>query len=175
MAFTLPPWVAAHKPEAAAGALVAVAGTVAYVKKRKAAAASPSTATTPSTAFGTTGSAVDAGTYDSSADDVYNSLEGVLEQLQNTAASMNNTSPITQAIPVTVPSTTLNQTTGTLPVAGGGTITVTGGTPTAVTSPGGSPYVVPPGTLGLAGPVAVATGFHPAPVVGKPKLFGGAG
>lgn len=115
MALQLPPWVAAHKPEAAAGALVAVAGGVAYWKKRKAAAgASSSSAATvaPTTGgaiydangnliagAGTTGS----GAYDSSANDVYNSLQGVLEQLQTTAAQMGTTNPISQSVPVSTP------------------------------------------------------------------------
>lgn len=160
MALQLPPWVAAHKPQAAAGALVAVAGTIAYVKKRKA-AASPSTATTPSTAFGTAGSAVDAGTFDSSGYDVYNSLEAQYEALQTKVDQLSTTPPVATQIPVTVPTDTLNTTTGTLPVNGGGSITVVGGTPTAVTNPGGTTYQVPTGTVGLAGVGVVAAGGWP--------------
>lgn len=96
-------WVKTHKPQAAAAGLAIVAGAVYWQKHR--AAAQTGNFTTPTTAAGTIGAAP----YDSSANDVYNSVESVLEQLQNTAnqisttgAAGNQPTPVTDTPPVAV-------------------------------------------------------------------------
>jgi hypothetical protein len=98
-------WVSTHQKQTAIGG--GAAGVVGFALYRKTKAAASSGTTSSSSA----GSTVPAGTtggvaYDSSADDVYNSVEGVLEQLQGTIGQLNTASTVASSTPVsTEPST----------------------------------------------------------------------
>jgi hypothetical protein len=99
MAFDAASWIKTHPKPAAIGAgATGVVGLALYRKKKAAAA----TSTTPTTTSSSAGSTVPGGTtggvaYDSSADDVYNSVEGVLEQLQGTITQLGTAASAAQA------------------------------------------------------------------------------
>jgi len=79
MAVDVAAWVKAHKVPVGAGAAAAVAGLAYYRKKHPGAAASSGT---------TTGATIQPGTYDSTANDVYNSLAGQLGNLESQIAAL---------------------------------------------------------------------------------------
>jgi hypothetical protein len=134
-------WVKANpKPAAVGGGALGVAG-IAYYRKRKAAsstgAASSSTTGSTVPAAGTTGSAA----YDSSADDVYNSVEGVLEQLQAQIGDLGTASTAAAATtPVsTEPTTAVASAAPTAPVVvDGGTGATSDSIPVNANVEGGS-------------------------------------
>ncbi|MCU1449337.1 MAG: hypothetical protein JWP02_1507 [Acidimicrobiales bacterium] len=87
-------WVTAHKSAAAASALGA-AGLGYYVRRRRAAAAAAGGTSSGTTTVGsTTPTALQGGAYDSTANDVYNSLE---PQLQSLSASLYQQAAIAQS------------------------------------------------------------------------------
>lgn len=123
-------WIRAHKPQTAAGAAAGLAGVV-YLVKRRQAASGGSTASPfalPATGGGTVGTTP----YDSSGNDVYNSLQPILEGLQNEVDQLSTVPPITQTIPVTAPPVTGPVATGISPGDIGGMLppgAVQGGNP----------------------------------------------